>query len=192
MPDVGERAVADREHHAHLRLLAGRRLGTRRDAGVRIAVGVGEPGPVAPLRERAERDRVLRRGGRDLVHRHHPAEAVEPREDVAPPRPVVDLGAHGVAVLAVVGQRDAELGLPLDDVDRGVVELLRVVRLVDAFAVHPAAVELDEVVRPRKAAGVARRDTHASSPQMTRFLSGRTLACAARLCFRASPWSIPN
>ena len=61
------------------------------------------------------------------------------------------------------------LALAADHVDRRVVQRLGVGLLVDALAVDAAAVELDEVVRPRQAAGVARLDRvrHASSAQAT-------------------------
>jgi hypothetical protein len=67
-------------------------------------------------------------------------------------------------VLAVVGQVDPELLLALDDLDGGVVQLLGVLLLVDALAVHATAVELDQVVRPRQATGVAGQDGRHTSP----------------------------
>ena len=52
-------------------------------------------------------------------------------ERVVPPGAVVEVGGHGVAVFAVVGQRDAEVLLALDEVgDAGGEELVEFLLLI--------------------------------------------------------------
>src|SRR4029453_17136877 len=130
----------------------------REDPDVRVEVRAGEPVPFAPLHERAERDGGGGSRPRRLLGRRGLGDPPAALVDVAPPRAVVDLLTHRVAVLAVVGKVDPQVALTADDLDRGVVQLLRVGGLVDALALDAAAVELDEVVGARKAPGVAGPD----------------------------------
>ncbi len=82
----------------------------------------------------------------------------KPRERVVPPGAVVHLLAHGVAELAVVGDVDASLGLTADDLDRRVAQLLLVLRLVVRLLVDSLAIQLDQIVRTRKAPRVTREN----------------------------------
>ncbi len=181
---VGQRPGAHRQGHADL-LLPLARLALGGHTGVGVAVGVGEQHPVAALGEGGELDRALGRGGGHVGHVRPQPQPTQALEGVAPPRPVVDACAHGVAVLTVVGDVDPDLGLAAHDLDRRLAQALLVGALVVGLAVEPPAVELDQVVGPGQAARVAGQDPIAALTHVVPLLAAAGPPAAHRWTWRS-------
>jgi hypothetical protein len=140
------------------------------DARGRIAVGLSEHVPVAPVREAPQRELAgLGLGLTRLTElRLHQLEAAEPREHVRPPRAVVVARAHRVAVLAVIDQVDPYLALAPDNVGDGLGQLLLIALLVHLAALTSQAVQFHEILRPGQASGMAGlHSTRQNSPPRT-------------------------
>src|SRR6202034_1110857 len=80
-----------------------------------------------------------------------PAEAIEA---IAPPGPIVDFVAHGLAELAVTRHVDADFLLPAHDIAHRRFEGLLESPLVGGFAGFALAIGFDQVVGTRQATGV--------------------------------------
>src|SRR5262249_30333672 len=131
----------------------------RRAPGVRVGVGLGEELTIAAIGEAREPHLpALGALGRRLVDLDAQLQAAQALERVAPPRAVVHALAHGLAVLAVAGDVAAGGLLPAHDVLHGQTQSILIAGLVLRLARLPAAVQLDQLVRPRQAAGVAGED----------------------------------
>ncbi len=164
--DGGVAGVAERRHAD--RPVGGARPGG--DAGIAIAIGLGKAQPVAPVAEARQHHVAGARSPHRKIIEAEPGhlEPAQPREGIAPPGAVVDLGAHRLAVLAVARHGDAGGHLAAHDVAHGRRERFLERRLVD-LASLALMVGLDKVVRPRQAAGVAGEDaiaaaSHVSAP----------------------------
>ncbi len=153
---VDERTPAHGQPHAGTAAIG-------RDAGIRIGVRGGEQRPVAPIGEAREPD-AARLGAlrRDAVELHAELEPAEALERIAPPRAVVHALAHGLAELAVARHVDARRPLAPDDLDDGGRQPRLVGGLVTRLAGLPCAIQLDEIVWPRKAAGLSGEDASAA------------------------------
>src|ERR1019366_2010674 len=128
-----------------------------------IHVGVVEALPVAALGELGQHD--LSRLGRLACLRQHPQrlldqlQSAQALEDVGPPRAVVVVVAHRMAVLAVVDEVDAALLLTGNEIDHRIPQLLLVAGLVDLPAARASVVERDQPLGTRQAADVAGQDS---------------------------------
>jgi len=92
-------------------------------------------------------------------------QAAEPLKHIGPPGRVVDLAAHGVAILTVVGDVDTGIPLASYQVRDGVPQPVLKRPLVEGLAAREAGgIQLDQVARPRQAAGVASQNAIAASP----------------------------
>src|SRR5262249_13446276 len=104
---------------------------------------------------------------------------------IAPPGAVVDLVAHRLAVLAVARHGDTGFDLAAHDVGHSRSELLLERRLV-GLARFARPIGLDEIVRPRQAAGVAGEGAIAALAHGQRPLNRAGLRFSAKA--RAASW----
>src|SRR6185437_5591923 len=98
---------------------------------------------------------------------------LQPGKGIVPPDAVIVVPGHRLAELAIVRNVDAELLLHLDDGPDRTRKTLRISGRLDRFALSARAVDGDEILRPRQAAGMCRDDAiraalHDDPPLATR------------------------
>ncbi len=152
----------------------------------RITVGCREPLTITAIGEAGELH--IARAGAHCWHveqlRAVGVKATEPVERVAPPSAVVHLLTHGLAELAIAGNRDAGRLLTVDHVDDRLAKDSLERRLIVGLADKPRPVRRDQFVGSRKAARVTRKDLVAahSVPHMRPHRPEAIISDCSRFC----------